>query len=162
MCVCVSSPLGEVRFLSTRAFISVSLLLFLFTALGSSFSSPVPLALSFFRAAILAADRLRPLGAGAGGGLFSKKRMSSPSVKPRPRVGTWGAEGLWVALGTSEAAFGDVRPTRLSEEEDDPGVGPAELCSTLFWISAALCRRFCRNSFCFCFCCFSRSEAEMD
>lgn len=158
MCV----PVGEVRFFSTRALISLSLLLFLFTALGSSFSTSFPLALSFLRAASLAADRLRALGAGAGGGLFSKKRMSSPSEKPRPRVGAWGAAGLWVALGTSEAAFGDIRPARPSDEDDDPGLGPPELCSTLFWISSALRRRFCRNSRCFCFCCFSRSDAEMD
>lgn len=159
-CECV--PMGEVRFFSTRVLISEVLLLFLFTALGSSFSSPVPLALSFFRATSLAADRLRVLGAGAGDGPFSKKRMSSPLEKPRPRVGVWGIEGLRVAAGTLEAAFGDVRPSRISEDDDEPGLGPAELCSTLFWISCALRRRFCRISCCFCFCCFSRSEAEMD
>lgn len=122
-------PLGEVRFFSTRVLISALLLLFLFTALGSSFSSPIPLAFSFFRAASLAADRLRALGAGACGGLFSKKRMSSPSEKPRPRVGVWGAAGLRVALGTSEAAFRDVSPSRPSEDDDDDddeGLGPAE------------------------------------
>lgn len=154
-------PLGEVRFFSTLVLISLLLLLFLFTALGSSFWSPFPLALSFFRANSLAADRLRALGAAAGGELFSKKRMSSPSEKPRPRVGAWGAAGLWVFFGTSDAAFGDVRPTRPSVD-DDPGLGPAGLCSTLFWMSPALCRRFCRSSLCLCFCCFSRSEAEMD
>lgn len=159
-CVCV--PFGEVRFFSTRVLISLSLLLFLFTALGSSFSSPVPLALSFFRAASLAADRLRALWAGAGGGLLSKNRMSSPSEKPRPRVGVWGAAGLWVALGTWETAFGDIRPSWPGKDDDDAGLDPAELCSILFWISPALCRRFSRSSRCLRFCCFSRSEAEMD
>lgn len=157
----VSVPVGEVRFFSTRALISVLFLLFLFTAFGSSFSSPIPLPLNFFRAASLAADRLRALGVGAGGVQFSKKRMSSPSEKPRPRVGACGAAGLWVALGTSDAAFGDVRPPRPSED-DGPGLGPGVLCSTLFWISSALRRRFCRSSRCFLFCCFNRSEAEMD
>lgn len=160
--MCVRAPLGEVRFFSTRALISVLLLLFLFTALGSSFSSPTPLARSFFRAISLAADRLRAPGAGCGGGvLFSKKRMSSPSEKPRPSVGVWGASGLRLALGTSEAAFGDIRPS-WDEEDDNPGLDPDELCRTLFWISTALCRRLCRNSCCFCFCCFSSCEAEMD
>lgn len=159
----VYAPLGEVRFFSTRALISVLLLLFLFTALGSSFSSPTPLARSFFRAISLAADRLRAAAAGGGAALFSKKRMSSPSEKPRPSVGVWGASGLRLALGTSEAAFGDIRPSRDEEEEEDnPGLDPDELCRTLFWISSALCRRLCRNSFCFCFCCFSSCEAEMD
>lgn len=156
-------PFGESRFFSTRALISLLLLLFLFTALGSSFSSPAPLALSFLRAAILAADRLRELGAGAGGGLFSKKRISSPSEKPLPRVGMWGAAGLWVVLGTSEPALGDNRLSRPSEDDNDPeGLVPTEFCSTLFWISSALLRRLSRSSRCFCFCCFSRSEAEMD
>lgn len=161
---CVYAPLGEVRFFSTRALISALLLLFLFTALGSSFSSPTPLARSFFRAISLAADRLRAPGAGGGRGavLFSKKRMSSPSEKPRPSVGVWGASGLRLALGTSEAAFGDIRPSRDEEEDDNPGLDPDELCRTLFWISSALCRRLCRNSCCFRFCCFSSCEAEMD
>lgn len=141
---CVYAPLGEVRFFSTRALISALLLLFLFTALGSSFSSPAPLARSFFRAISLAADRLRAPGAGGGGVvLFSKKRMSSPSEKPRPSVGVWGASGLRLALGTSEAAFGDIRPSRDEEEDDNPGLDPEELCRTLFWISSALCRRLC-------------------
>lgn len=154
-------PLGEARFFSTRELISLLLLLFLFTALGSSFSSSAPLVLSFLRAASLAADRLRALGGGARGGLFSKKRMSSFSENPRPRVGVWGAAGLRVALGTSDAAFGDVKPSRPSRD-DEPGLGPAELCRTLFWISSALFLRFSRSSLCFCFCCFSRSVAEMD
>lgn len=112
---------------------SLPLLLFLFTALGSSFSSPAPLALSFLRADSLAADRLRAPGGGAGGGLFSKNRMSSPSEKPRPRVGVWGAAGLWVALGTSGQVFGDVRLPRPSEGGADPErLGPAEFCRPLF------------------------------
>lgn len=147
-------PLGEVRFRSTRALISLLSLLFLFTALGSSFTSPVSLALSFFRAASLAADRLRVLGEGAGGGLASKKRISSPLEKPRPRVGVWGAAGLWEAVGTSEAAFGDIKQSWP--------VAPPEFCSDLLWTSSTLFRRLSRSSRCFRFCCFSRSEAEMD
>lgn len=161
----VGVPSGEVRFFSTLALISEQIPLFLFKALGSSFASPIPLAFSFFRAATLAADRLRALVAGAGGGLLSKKRISSPSEKPRPSVGAWGVAGLWVPLGTSQAAFGDIRaslPCEEEEEEEVEGLGPAEFCSTLFWISSALNRRFCRSSFCFCFCCFSNSVAEMD
>lgn len=155
-------PLGEVRFFSTRALILPSVLLFLFTALGSSFLSPVPLAFSFFRAVSLAADRLRVTGAGGGGELFSKKTMSSPSEKPRPRVGPWGAAGLCVALGTSEASFGDIRACRPIEEESALGPGPAECGRAPFWMSSALRRRLSRSSRCICFCCFSRSEAVMD
>lgn len=141
------------RFRSTRALMSPLLLLFLFTALGSSFFSAVPLALSFLRAASLPAERPRVLWGGADGGLLSKM-MSSPLEKPRPSVGVWGADGLWEAAGTSEAALGDVKPSR-------PFV-PPEFCSDLFWTSSSRCRRPCRSSRCFCFCCFSRSEAEMD
>ena len=167
-------PSGEARFFSTLALISELFPLFLFKALGSSLASPIPLAFSFFRAAILAADRLRAVVAGGCGGLCSKKRMSSPSEKPRPNVGAWGVAGLWVPLGTSQAALGDIRASLPCEEEEEEeeeeeyleveveGLGPAEFCSTLFWISSALCKRFCRSSFCFCFCCFSNSVAEMD
>lgn len=142
-------PSAEVWFFSSLALISLLLLLFLFTAFGSSFLSPAPLTFSFLRAAILAADRLRALGAGAGGGLPSKKRMSSPSEKPRPRVGAWGVAGV---RGATEAALGDIseepRPRvgawgvaglrgateaalgDVSEEEEE---GANELC-TFFWI----------------------------
>lgn len=168
----MGAPSGEARLFSTLALISELLPLFLFKALGSSFASPIPLAFSFFRAAILAADRLRALAAGGCGGLLSKKRISSPSKKPRPSVGAWGVAGLWVPLGTSQAAFGDIRAFLTCEEEEEEeeveeveeveGLGPVEFCNTLFWISSALRRRFCRSSFCFCFCCFSNSVAEMD
>lgn len=158
----MGAPSGEGRFFSTLALISELLPLFLFKALGSSFASPTPLAFSFFRAAILAADRLRALAGGGCGGLLSKKRISSPSEKPRPSVGAWGVAGLWVPLGTSQAALGDIRAFLTCEEEEVEGLGPVEFCSTLFWISSALRRRFCRSSFCFCFCCFSNSVAEMD
>lgn len=162
MCVCECLfacvvPVGEARFFSTRALISESLLLFLFTALGSSFSSPAPpAALSFFRALSLAADRLRALVAaavagGGGGGVapFSKKTMSSPLAKPRPSVGVCGVSGLWPDLGTSGAAFGD---------ETNPG---REFCMTRFWISSARCRRLWRNSCCFRFCSLRSSEADI-
>lgn len=156
----VGEPSGEARFFSTLALISEPFPLFLFKALGSSFASPAPLAFSFLRAAILAADRPRAPAAGACGGLLSKKRISSPSEKPRPRVGAWGVAGLWEPLGTSQAAFGDIRASLACEEVE--GLGPVEFCSTFFWISSARRRRFCRSSFCFCFCCFSKSVAEMD
>lgn len=158
----MGAPSGEARCFSTRALMSEPLPLFLFKALGSSFARPVPLALSFFRAAILAADRLRAPAAGARGGLLSKKRTSSPSRKPRPSVGV---AGLWVPLGTSRAALGDVKAALLCEEDEEEGeeegLGPVD-CSTLSWTSSALRRRLCRSSFCFCFCCFSNSAAEMD
>lgn len=115
-------PFGEARFFSTRLLISLLLLLFLFTALGSSFFRPAPLAFSFLRAASLAADRPRALGAGGGGGLFSKKRMSSPSEMPRPRMGVLGAVALREVLETSEPAFGDIRLSRTCGDDGDPGV----------------------------------------
>lgn len=141
---CVCPPFGEARFCSTLQLISLLLLRFLFTALGSSFSRPLPLALSFFSAASLAADRLWVVSAGATGGLLSKNRMSSPSEKPRPSVGVDRVAGLWLDLGTSEAALGDSRVV---------------VC---FWRSSALRLRFSKSSFCLSFCCFRRSEAEMD
>lgn len=53
--VCVRAlrclPSGEDRFFCTLVVTSVLLLLFLFTALGSSLASPAPFTLSFFRAA---------------------------------------------------------------------------------------------------------------